>query len=441
MVVSKLMKSSHVYNEDILRFVNRLSKYTENNINIYPDSHQKNWGFPSGISLKSSKNGYIFPGAVPDLGCGFRVVKTNIYRKEVNKDKSYELLEALELQTGYMSRIRKEKVATLDIEKILTEGPRYIINDCKIGTLDDLLYARELHSNINAHLEVSDEDKESLLEYFGICAGHFLEVRYVDEIIDRKTASKLNLEEGQLIIIIHSGITHGKKIMFENYFNYAIDEAVNNPEFELDDIYEGIFGMKINSDNGYKFLQASSALKNYGYASRLYAQYSIQDVFSAILDKSISLDVISDICHSKIQPFGDEGVLHARGLQSLFPKGHNKVMKRYREIGDIGLLAGEKGTHSTLIKANKNIELYDYQCSHGTGKYINRNENENIKFDNDAFCFDTDYTLSNYKDDVFNTEKTYDIVINELNLVSPIIKLAPYINFWGEKEEYAQGGE
>lgn len=180
---------------------------------------------------------------------------------------------------------------------------------------------------------------------------------------------------------------------------------------------------------------------NYCFASRHYAQYLVQNLFQEYIRLNTEFTLISDICHSQVFKDDSGKVFHARGLQTLFPKNHPKTMKAYQNIGDIGLLAGEKGTSSHLIIPTEKINEYNYFCCHGTGKYNINVDTINIpeyaKNELAQSVFDTEYDENEeFTKDFYNTITTKDILSKELGIVEPIARLAPFINFWGEKDYY-----
>ncbi|MEC5422537.1 RtcB family protein [Virgibacillus sp. C22-A2] len=290
-------------------------------------------------------------------------------------------------------------------------------------------------------MEIPNEQKLNLLNYFGVCAGHFLEIRAVEDIYDKKIYEELGLVNGQLLIIIHSGAMTGKDILLENYYYKAIDYVVHNKLFEEKDIYEGVFGIPIQSRIGKSYLQAAIALINYSYASRHYSHYLIESLFKKHIDAKSSFELISDICHSKIISNDDGSILHARGLQTLYPAQHEHSLEPFKKTGDIGLLAGEKGTSSHLVVPKNNIKNTDYQCSHGTGKFNNPGKIDElpqyVHDDIKATVFDTEYDIENMLlQDFLNTKTTLNTLENEFEMIKPVVRLAPFINFWGEKNTY-----
>ncbi|WP_339317094.1 RtcB family protein [Paenibacillus sp. FSL R10-2734] len=434
--------STNFYYERIKEFVYNLSESSNIvlPIDVYPDAYLKSWGFPSGIKLVSEKNGLIFPAAVPDIGCGFRIIKTNLFKSNIGKTTAENILELLEVYAGKLSQSRFDRVKGLDINKILEEGVHYLIK-LGIGNETDLMRMRKSNNTSEACLLISDSEKEELKKYFGVCAGHFLEIRIVEEILEPEISNELQLSKDQLIIIIHAGAMSGKTILLENYYYSAVDFVIQNRLFEVEKVEKGLFGIPINSEAGLQYLQAASALINYSHASRHYAHYLIEELFKEYVHTDSKFELISDICHSKVEVIENEKVLHARGLQTLYPSQHINTLSPFKKSGDIGLLAGEKGTNSHLVAVNPKIKSMDYQCSHGTGKYLNHTRindlpNKVVKKALNCF-FDTHYDIINdLPKDFFSTNETLDILQNKYKLITPCLSLAPFINFWGEKDQY-----
>ncbi|PFE15002.1 RtcB family protein [Bacillus cereus] len=440
LLMDESTKELSIYLKGIEEFLNNFSemKHIKKPINIFPDAYIKRWGFPSGITIISEEDGLVFPAAAPDLGCGFRIIKTNLDIHTFNDDLAKEILIQLEDMAGVDSKIRMKKVANLDKERIFSQGVLYLL-EMGIGSQEDLEKIQGISTNKSKKLHISEKDKDLLIENFGICAGHFLEVRYVTDIFNKTVGSKLNLSVGQIIIIIHSSSYVGKEIILENYYRPAIEFMLSKKLVSNEQLNRGIFGLPIKSELGKAYIEASNALVEYSYASRHFAQYLVNEVLNNVFGDKVEFELISDICHSKIEYLDNGDVLHGRGVQKIYPIGHANTLPYYSDTGDVALLAGQKGTESHLIIPTSQIKETSYLCSHGTGEFLVEKDVHDVpvsvRKELELCSFDTQYDeLDEFTLDYFNTKMCLKELEENQKIINKVCRLAPLINYWGDKE-------
>ena len=129
---------------------------------IMPDGHE-GYGFPvGGVVAFDEENGIISPGINGfDIGCGIRIVKTNMIEEEVRPVLGRLLDEMFKnIPSGVGSKFQSG-LSTEDLKRIAEEGVNYLIGR-DFGTEDDAKHIEENGSMAGADFdEVSASAKKA----------------------------------------------------------------------------------------------------------------------------------------------------------------------------------------------------------------------------------------------------------------------------------------
>src|SRR3989344_6468000 len=165
------------------------------------------YGFPiGGVAAFDLDRGVISPGGVGfDINCGVRLLKTSLTKKDILK-KQNEVLEALDrkIPSG-VGRGSKFQMTKDELKRILQGGSKYLVEK-RYGKKEDYLHTEEEGCIRGADAsKISDRAiKRGIGQLGTIGAGnHFLEILFVDEIFDQKTAKAFGLKKNQIVILIH----------------------------------------------------------------------------------------------------------------------------------------------------------------------------------------------------------------------------------------------
>ena len=172
-----------------------------------PDMHV-GYGFSiGGVAAFDMDKGIISPGGVGyDINCSVRLLRTNLKKEDI-KDKE-KLANALQrkIPSG-VGRGSKFNITKQELKKVLEQGAKYIV-DKGYGNKEDYLHMEEEGCIKGADASKVSERaiKRGIGQLGTLGAGnHFLEVQYVDEIFDEKTAKAFGLKKDQVTIMIHCG--------------------------------------------------------------------------------------------------------------------------------------------------------------------------------------------------------------------------------------------
>ncbi len=175
-----------------------------------PDIH---WGYGfciGGVAATDpEEGGVISPGGVGyDINCGVRLLRSNLEWSDV-KDQIRPLVDQLfrDIPTGVGQRGRYV-FHKPELVKLMEQGVSFLV-DKGLGADRDLLFTEAQGRLIGADPgRVSDRAIERGAEQCGTLGSgnHFLEIQVVDRVVDHEAAEVMGLREGQIAVLIHSGL-------------------------------------------------------------------------------------------------------------------------------------------------------------------------------------------------------------------------------------------
>src|SRR5205814_5242067 len=136
------------------------------------------------------------------INCGVRLLGSNLTAKEVRpklRELVHQLFRDVPSGTGQSSRV---SLSETDLNKVLEQGPRWAIEH-EMGSEADLDHTEEHGCIAGADAyAVSARAKQRGKPQLGTLGSgnHFLEVQYVDEVFDEKTAGQYNLSKDRVVV-------------------------------------------------------------------------------------------------------------------------------------------------------------------------------------------------------------------------------------------------
>lgn len=180
--------------------------------------------------------------------------------------------------------------------------------------------------------------------------NHFLEVGYVAEIYDRKTAYEWGIKKDKLTIMIHTGSRDVGFHVGSRWMDYAKSkhpQGVAHPE-------SGIYALE--GTDAVEYMKAMSVAANYAYANRLALSELVRQRCVQVYGEK-NYELVSDIPHNI--------VIEENGL-NVHRKGSTPAMD-----GDRLLIPGSMGDSSYILKG-KGCERFLNTASHGAGRAVRR---------------------------------------------------------------------
>ncbi|MDH3743518.1 MAG: RtcB family protein [Acidobacteriota bacterium] len=347
-----------------------------------PDIHW-GYGFPIGgvAAMDPDEGGVVSPGGVGyDINCGVRLLRTNLERADLGTHLT-SLVEEMyrNIPTGVGAARKDLRLTVPELRKVLAQGAEWAV-ERGFGEPEDLEVLEEGGSLANArpHL-VSFRALERGRAQLGTLGSgnHFGEVQVVAEIFDRKAATALGLETGQINVTLHTGsrglghqvCTDHLKTMVEAGRRYRIDL----PDRQL-------CCAPIRSPEGKAYLGAMSAAANYAFANRQVMTDRVRRSFGRVLGSDCRVDVVYDVCHNiaKFEELEVRGkrrslCVHRKGATRAYPPGHEKTPEAYRDVGQPVLIPGDMGRYSFVLVGTETafVDTFGSTC-HGAGRRWSR---------------------------------------------------------------------
>ena len=342
-----------------------------------PDAHQ-GYGFPiGGVAAFDLDKGIISPGGVGyDINCSVRLLKTNLTKKDILKKQKIVVEQLYRKIPSGVGRGSKFQITKDEFKKILQGGAQYMVKK-GYGIKEDYLHTEEEGCMKEANPEkVSERAISRGIGQLGTlgAGNHFLEVQYVDEIFDEKTANALGVKKDQVTIMIHCGSRGLGHQVASDYIKKMENEYgfKDLPDREL-------INAPVKSQLGKDYMGAMAAAVNFAFANKQLITHWVREEMKYIFP-NVKVDTIYDVCHN-IAKFEEHIIdgkkkivcVHRKGATRSFGPGRKEIPETYRKIGQPVLIPGSMGTASyLLIGTKKSEELTFGSCVHGAGRVMSR---------------------------------------------------------------------
>jgi tRNA-splicing ligase RtcB (3'-phosphate/5'-hydroxy nucleic acid ligase) len=210
--------------------------------------------------------------------------------------------------------------------------------------------------------------------------NHFLEIQVIDQLFSRDICDALNLFEGQVVLMIHSG---------SRGFGYQVcDDSIREmmravQKYNINIPDRQLVCAPVNSPEGQKYLGAMRCAANYAWANRQCLMHLVRLAFEDVLQKSwekLGMFLVYDVAHNiaKIEEHNVDGekkklCVHRKGATRAFGPGHPAIPERYRKFGQPVIIPGDMGRNSYLLAGTQTAmdETFGSTC-HGAGRLKSR---------------------------------------------------------------------
>jgi tRNA-splicing ligase RtcB len=202
-----------------------------------PDIHQ-GYGFPiGGVAATDIRTGVVSPGGVGfDINCGVRLLGSSLQREDVTpklRELVNQLFRDVPSGTGSKGMIPLDFA---DLNEVLKRGAGWVVEH-GYGEPADIEFCEE--SGVMAGADpskVSDRAKQRGRTQLGTLGSgnHFLEVQYVEKILEPEIAERFGLRLNQVVVLIHCG-SRGLGHQVCTDFLKTMNEAMRRYSIELPD--------------------------------------------------------------------------------------------------------------------------------------------------------------------------------------------------------------
>ena len=348
-----------------------------------PDIH---WGYGfciGGVAGMDVDGGIVSPGGVGyDINCGVRLVRTNLTLPDI-KDRMRDLVNALydNVPSGVGSK-GKVRISGREVEDVLVNGAKWAVKN-GFGWQEDITY-----TEAQGCLPGADPAKASPRaiergkpQLGSLGAGnHFLEIQRVEEVFHDEAAKVMGLEQGQIVVMIHTG-SRGLGYQICDDYIKVLGSAMDRHGIKIPD--RQLACAPINSKEGEDYLSAMAAAANYAWTNRQMILHWVRESFERVMGKSaekLDMHLIYDVAHNiaKIEKHEVDGTrktlcVHRKGATRAFPPNHPEIPDKYKGIGQPVLIPGDMGTASYVLVGTDLAmkETFGSTC-HGAGRVMSR---------------------------------------------------------------------
>jgi len=345
-----------------------------------PDIHQ-GYGFPiGGVAALDAEHGVVSPGGVGfDINCGVRLVRTNLHEADVRprlKELIDQIFRDVPCGVGSSGRVNLKPG---ELDEVLLRGARWMV-DHGYGDQDDAEFAEAGGALEEARpSQVSPRARERGNPQLGTLGSgnHFLEVQWVESVHDVAAARTMGLEEGQVVVLIHSG---SRGLGHQVCTDYVALMNQVMPKYKITLPDRQLACAPARSAEGQAYLGAMAAAANFAWANRQAILHFLRGAFRRVMGGEARLELIYDVCHNiaKRESYQVDGrkrevLVHRKGATRAFPPGHREMPAAYRTVGQPVFVPGSMGTASWVLAGQQGAiqETFGSVC-HGAGRLMSR---------------------------------------------------------------------
>lgn len=347
-----------------------------------PDAHW-GYGFPIGgvAAFDPDAGGIISVGGVGyDISCGVRTLLSPLTKEEVEpylEKLVKKLFETVPCGVGSEGEI---KLSPSQLDEVLVGGAKWAVEK-GYGDWEDLEYIEEKGCMPGADpTYVSKEAKKRQHRQVGTLGSgnHYLEIQYVAEIYDRKTASAFGLFENQVVITFHCG---SRALGHQIATDYLPILAKAARKYEIPIKEKELVCAPINSPEGQQYFKAMICGVNCALANRQVITHLVREVFKDFFP-GIYLKMLYDISHNtcKVEYHKVNGknlklYVHRKGATRAWGPGRKELPQAYREVGQPVIIGGSMGTASYILVGTSEGEKKAFgSACHGAGRTMSRHQ-------------------------------------------------------------------
>jgi tRNA-splicing ligase RtcB len=351
-----------------------------------PDIHW-GYGFPiGGVAATDASAGVISPGGVGyDINCGVRLLRTDL-SAEFIQPRIKNMVTGIfnNIPTGVGSHGAIRKLSRKDVRQVLQKGALWAIEN-GYGSSEELKYIEDKGLLVGADPDVISERAymrgAPQLGTLG-SGNHFIEISEIVDIYEPEIAWQLNLEIGNIVILIHTGSRGLGYQVCDDFIKVTLRATTKYGIFISD---RQLSCAPLNSPEGKDYLGAMRAAANFAFANRQVISALVERTIERILNISpgdLGMRLIWDIAHNiaKIETHEIEGktrkvCVHRKGATRAFGPGSPDLPQEYRDIGQPVLIPGDMGTESYLCVGTLKAmhETFGSSC-HGAGRVMSRHK-------------------------------------------------------------------
>jgi len=321
----------------------------------------------------------IMPAAVGyDINCGMRLLRTPFSKGRIDTEKiAQSIARDIPLGEG-KSNLVLDKAG---IEAVIAEGVHAVPTLAKRIShraweafdpdefTEDIKRIEEqgrMSANLAAVPSAAIAKGANQLGTLG-GGNHFIEIQYVQQILDEALAKTFSLSKDQLVVMIHSGSRRFGYEIADDYMNVA----KNTPE--MADRPKMLSYLSTQTKLGERYISAMCAAANFAFTNRHIMTLLVRRCFNRMFGPT-PLDLIYDVPHNmaKLETHaGKQLWVHRKGATRAF--GADRMSSTvFAKIGQPIIIPGSMGTASYLLIGTGNSQESLCSVNHGAGRVMSR---------------------------------------------------------------------
>jgi tRNA-splicing ligase RtcB len=335
------------------------------------------FGIPIGAVLGLDRA--IMPAAVGyDINCGMRFLRTPFSKGQINIDKIADSI-ARDIPLGEgRENLHLDKTC---LEAVINKGPASLptlarrIDHRVWEAFDPDEFAEDLkriEENGCLPADMASVPNAAIQKgsaQLGTLGGgnHFIEIQYVQQILDQSSAKTFGLFENQIVVMIHSG---SRRFGYEIADKY-MDIAAQRPE--MADRKKMLSFLPTGSTYGKKYITAMAAAANFAFTNRHIMALLVRRCFNRMFGPT-PLKLVYDVAHNmaKLETHQDDELwVHRKGATRAF--GPERMAKTiFARTGQPIITPGSMGTASFLLVGTGYSDESLCSVNHGAGRVMSR---------------------------------------------------------------------
>ncbi|MBD3337281.1 MAG: RNA-splicing ligase RtcB [Candidatus Eisenbacteria bacterium] len=349
-----------------------------------PDIHW-GYGFPIGgvAATDPAEGGVISPGGVGyDINCGVRLAATKLSKDDVLphiRDLVTAMFQHIPCGVGSSGAVKK--ASRKEMRDLMRKGARWAL-ERGYGRESDLDQVED-----DGRLPAADPDRvsdralERGAEQVGTLGSgnHFAEIDVIEEIFHDEAAREFGVEEGQIVVLIHTGSRGFGYQICDDYLR-VMGRAQRRYKIQLPD--RQLACAPVESEEGRAYLEAMACAANFAWANRQTIMHLAEKAFEKALSKGprdLGFRLIYDVCHNiaKIEDHDIGGrrrrlCVHRKGAtRAYWPRGAEEK----RRTGQPVIIPGDMGTSSYLAVGTPQSRDETFgSTAHGAGRLMSRKQ-------------------------------------------------------------------
>jgi len=340
------------------------------------------YGAPiGGVAAMDLDEGVITFGSIGfDINCGVRTLATDLRREDIEGKKeelAEELFRHIPAGLGVTGEL---KLSESEIDSVLEKGAEYAVKQ-GYGFREDLKFIEMDGVAEGANTEnVSRKAKQRQFKQVGTLGSgnHYLEVQYVEEILEEESAKAFGLFEGQILISIHCG---SRALGHQIGTDYLIELKKASEKYGLNLADGELVSAPIASEEGQKYFSAVNAGMNCAFANRQVLTHLTRESFERVLGvPGKKIRTLYEVGHNtaKIEEHLVDGkkkklLVQRKGATRGFGPGRKEIPVNYRKVGQPILVGGTMGTSSYILRGTEKGMLETFGSGvHGAGRKMSR---------------------------------------------------------------------